>query len=144
MRAPGRGEIADEGANQAALVDSFVLIEALVLGRQEGFLHMLRNVSERHPDPPLVLFEHLGKAFAPAIEHHARAGKSHALELCMIGQIGRRLVVEIDDLAQVHGRYGDVLVLAELPVGRLQIGEIDAAKRLVLAGDRLWVVHGGG
>ena len=105
---------------------------------------MLRNVGERHPNPPLVLFEHLGKAFAPAIEHHARAGKSHALELCMIGQIGRRLVVEIDDLGQVDGRYGDVLVLAELPIGRLQIGEIDAAKHLVLAGHRLRIVHGRG
>src|SRR4029434_9598012 len=52
LRASGRGEIADEGANQAALVDSFVLIEALVLGRQKGLLHVLRNVGERPPDPP--------------------------------------------------------------------------------------------
>src|SRR5262245_63227381 len=38
LRAPGRGEIADEGADQAAFVDPLVLIEALVLGREKGFL----------------------------------------------------------------------------------------------------------
>jgi hypothetical protein len=39
-----------------------VLIEALVLRRHERLLHLLRNVGEHHPDPPLVLLEYLGKA----------------------------------------------------------------------------------
>jgi hypothetical protein len=40
LRAPRRGEIADEGADQAALVDPLVLIEALVLGREKRLLHV--------------------------------------------------------------------------------------------------------
>src|SRR5262249_22120262 len=40
--APGGGEIADEGADQAALVDPLVLVEAFVLGREKGLLHLLR------------------------------------------------------------------------------------------------------
>ena len=47
----------------------------------------------------------------------------------MIGQIGDRLVVMVDDLAEVDSRT--LLVLAELSVGGLQIGKIDAEKRLV-------------
>src|SRR5262249_36098634 len=36
----------------------------------------------------------------------------------------------------------DLLVLAELPIGGLQVGEVDAAERLALA-DRLRIVQGG-
>src|SRR5262249_56431754 len=39
LRAPGGGEIADEGADQATLVDPLVLVEAFVLGRDESLLH---------------------------------------------------------------------------------------------------------
>src|SRR5262249_58341227 len=60
------------------------------------------------------------------------------------GQRGGRLVEELDQVAEIHRRYGDGLVLAELAVCGLQIGEIDAVKSLVLAGNGLWVVHGGG
>ena len=49
----------------------------------------------------------------------------------MIGQIGDRLVVMVDDLAEVDSRT--LLVLAKLSVGGLQIGKIDAAKRLVFS-----------
>ena len=69
---PELGEIGDEGANQPALVDALVLVEALVLGRDERLLHVLGNVGERHPDAALVLLEHLGEALALAVEHHAR------------------------------------------------------------------------
>ena len=69
-------------------------VEALVLGRQERLLHVLRNVGERHPYAPLVLLEHLREAFALAVEHHARARQLEALELVVIGQIGGRLVVD--------------------------------------------------
>ena len=59
----------------------------------------------------------------------------------MIGQVGERLVVEIDHLGEVHGRGRHLLVLAELPIRGQQIGKIDAAERLALAGTRLRVVH---
>ena len=142
MRASRRGEIADERTDQAAFVDAIVLIKTFVLGRDECLLHVLRDVGEWNPDPPLVLLEHLREAFAPAVEHDARARKLHALELGMIGQVGGSLVVEVDDLAEVHGRHRDVLVLAELPVSRLQIGKIDSAEHLIVA-DRQWIVQGG-
>ena len=101
---------------------------------------MLRDIRERHPHAPLVLLEHLREALALAVEHHAGARKLEALELVVVGQVGDRLVVEIDHVAEVDGRDRDLPVRAELPIGRLQIGEIDAAKRLALA-DRLRVVQ---
>ena len=58
------------------------------------------------------------------------------------GRFGGRLVVEIDHVAEIDGRLRDLLVLAELPVGGLQIGKIDAAERLALA-DGLRVVQRG-
>src|SRR5262249_15522724 len=143
LRAPGRGEIADEGADQAALVDPLVLIEAFVLGRKKSLLHVLGNVSEWNPDPPLVLLEYLREAFALAVEHDARAGKLEALELGVSGQIGSSFVEEVDECAGVDRRRRNVLVLAELPVGGLQIGKIDPSEHLVLASNRLGVVHGG-
>src|SRR3984893_11470194 len=127
--------MADEGADQAALVDPFVLIEALVLGRHKRLLHMLGNVGKHHPDAALVLLEYLRQALALAAEHHPRAGKLDPLELVVIGQIGQRLVVEIYHVAEINRRSCDLLVLAELPVGGDQIGKIDAAKSLALAGD---------
>src|SRR5262245_9184928 len=102
LRAPGGGEIADEGADQAALVDPLMLIEAFVLGRKKSLLHVLGDVGEWHPYPPLVLLEYLGEAFALAVEHDARARKLHALELGVIGQVGGRLVIEIDYGAEIH------------------------------------------
>ena len=104
LRAPGAGEVADEGADQAALVDPLVLIEALVLGRDERLLHVLRNVGEHHPDAALILLEHLGETLALAVEHDARARQLEALELGVIGQVGGRLVVEIDHVAEIDRR----------------------------------------
>ena len=143
LRPPGLCQVADEGADQAAFVDTFVPVEALVLGRQERLLDMLRDVGERHPLPALVLLEHLGEAFALAVEHHARARQLEALELGVIGQIGGRLVVVVDDLAEIDRRRRHLLVLAKLSVGRLQIDKINPAERLVLAGHRLRIVQGG-
>ena len=141
LRASGLRKVADEGADQAALVDPSVAIEALVLGREERLLDVFRNIAERDPLPPLVLLEHLREAFALAVEHDAGARQLEALELVVIGQVGDRLVVVVDDLAEIDGGHRHLLVLAKLAVGRLQIGKIDAAKRLVLAGHRLRIVH---
>ena len=60
----------------------------------------------------------------------------------MVRQIRRRLVVKIDHVAEIDGGTIDLLALAELPVGRLKIGEIDAPQHLG-SGDRLRIVHGG-
>ena len=143
LRAAGLGKVADEGADQAALVDPLVLIEAPVLGRNEGFLHVLRNVGEHHPHAALILLEHLRETFALAVEHDAGAGQLQALELGVIGQVGDRLVVEIDHRAEIDGWLGNGLVLAKLPVGGLQIGKIDAAECLVLASGGLRIVQCG-
>ena len=119
-----------------------MLIEAFVLGREKSLLHVLGDLGEWNPHPPLVLLEYLREAFALAVEHDARARKLEALELGVIGQIGGRLVVEVDDVAEIDRQHYDLLILAELPVRHLQIGEIDPAKRHILA-HRLRVVHGG-
>ncbi len=136
-------KVADEGADEPALVDALVLEEALVLRRHERLLHVRRNVAQHHPDAALVLLEYLREALALAVEHHAGARQLHALELVVIGKVGERLVVEIDHVAEIDRRGLNLLVLAELPIGGRQIGKIDAAKGLVLASDRLRVFHGG-
>ena len=142
LRAAGPGEVADESADEAVLVDALVLVEALVLGRHEGIAYLLRDCGERHPDAALVVLEYFGERLALAVEHRARAGKLEALEPGVVRQVRSRLVVEFDDVAEIDGGSGHRLVLAELPIGRLQVGQIDAAQRLAAA-DRLRVVHGG-
>ena len=70
---PDSRQIADEGANDAALVNAVVLIETPVLGRDERLLHVVGNVGERHPDPAVAGLEHVGKLVALAVEHRAHA-----------------------------------------------------------------------
>src|SRR5262249_18965456 len=88
LRPPGGGEIADEGADQAALLAPFMVVEGFSLGREKSFLHVRGDVGEWTPPPPLVLLEYLREAFALAVEHDARARKLEALELGVIGQVG--------------------------------------------------------
>jgi hypothetical protein len=142
LRTPGLGEIADEGADQAPLIDPLMLMKAFVLGCDERLLHVLGDAGERDPHAALVLLEYLREALPLAVQHDARARELEAFELGVIGEVGGHLVVEIDDVAEIDRRHRDFLVLAELPIGREQIGEIDAVERLVLT-DRLRVVHGG-
>ena len=61
----------------------------------------------------------------------------------MVGQVLGRIVVERDHVAEVDRRPLDLLVLAELTVGNLQIGKIDSAKRLGFP-DGLRILHRGG
>jgi hypothetical protein len=103
---------------------------------------VLRNVRKRHPHPPLVLLEHLREAFAAAVEHDACPRKLESLKFAMIRQIRGRLVVKIDNVAEIDDCRADVLVLAKLPVGHLQIREIDAPENLILVSCRLRVVEG--
>src|SRR6266700_1616264 len=144
LRPPGLGEAIDEGADQAALVDPVVLVEAFVLGREEGFLHVLGDIGERNPHSALVLLEDFGERPTVAVEEDAGTWKLHAFELGMVGQVSCRLVVEIDHVGEVDGRHRYFLVRAELTISCLQVAKIDSSKQLVLAGDRLRIIEGGG
>ena len=61
LRPARLGEIADEGADDAALVDAVMLKEAPVFGGDERLLHEIGNVGERHPDAPIAGLEHVGE-----------------------------------------------------------------------------------
>ena len=58
-----------------------------------------------------------------------------------IRQVGRRVVVEVDHLADIDDRVVDRLVLAELVIGGVEVGEIDAVEGLDVGADRLWIVE---
>src|SRR5262249_8758914 len=55
LRPPGGGEIAEEGADQPALVDPLVLKEAFPPAREKALFHVLGDSGEGPPPPPLVL-----------------------------------------------------------------------------------------
>jgi hypothetical protein len=116
LQATRLGKVADEGADQAGLVDTPVAIEVLVFGRHKCVADLLRNVGQRHPHAPPVLLEHLCERLAFAIEHDAGAGQLDALEPGVVGQVGGRLVVEVDHIAEVDRGHRHLLVLAELPI----------------------------
>ena len=61
----------------------------------------------------------------------------------LIGQIGGRVIEELDHLAEIDHWIGDVLVLAELMIGGVQVGEIDAVKGFDIGTDHLRVVQCG-
>ena len=143
LRVARIGEIADESADDAALVDAVMVEKAPVFGGDERFLHRVRDGGERDPDPPVARLEHIGEIAALAVEDHAHARELPALEPRCVGQIGSGVVIELDHLAEVDHRTGDILVLAELMVGGVEVGEIDAVKGLDIAGDHLWIVQGG-
>ena len=144
LRPARLGEIADEGADDAALVDAVMLEETPVLGGDESLLHEIGNGGERHPDAAVARLEHVGKISALAVEHHAQARQFPALQPGLVGQIGRRVIEKLDDLAEIDHRIGHALVLAELPVGGIEVGEIDAVKGLDVGAQRLRVVERGG
>ena len=97
LRPAGLRKVADEGADQAALVD------ALVLDRS-ACPRPRRTPSARTPEfrasgtqtRRWFGLEQLGEALALAVEHDAGAGQLQVLELVVIGQVGERLVVELD------------------------------------------------
>ena len=137
------GEATDKSADQAALIDPFVLVEAFVLGREEGLLHVLGDIGERNPHAALVLLEDFGERPTIAVEEDAGTGKLHAFELGVVGQVGGRPIVEVDHVGEVDGGYRYVLIFAELTISYLQLGKIDFSKQLVLAGDRLRIIESG-
>ena len=121
-----------------------VLEEPPVLGSDERFLHVIGNVGERHPDAAVAGFEHVGEIAALAVEHGTQARQLPALEPRLVRQIGCRGIEELDHLAEVDDWIGDVLVLAELAIGGVQVGEVDAVKGLDVAADHFRVVKRGG
>ena len=112
-----------------------MLIEATVFGGDEGLLHEVGDVLERHPDAAIAGLEYVGVVITLAVEHRAHAGQLLALEPRRIGQISRGIVEELDHVADVDHRIGDVLVLAELLVGGVEVAEVDAVERLDLGAD---------
>ena len=111
------GEIADEGADDAALVDAVMRIEAPVFGGDEGVAHGFGNVSERNPQTPVAGLEHIGEIPALPVQHQAHARQSLVFENVLIRQISGRSVEKIDHLPHVDDRIRDRLVLAELVIG---------------------------
>ena len=85
LRAARRGEVADEGADEAALVDALVLVEPLVLGGDERLLHVLGDVTERHPHAAVLGLEHFGVALRPC----RRARSSRRAASCPSASRGR-------------------------------------------------------
>jgi hypothetical protein len=65
--------------------------------------------------------------------HDAHARKLAALEQRLIGQIGSGVIEELDHLVEIDDGVGDTVVLAELMIGGVQVGEIDAVKGLNVA-----------
>ena len=59
----------------------------------------------------------------------------------MIGQVGRRPVVELDHLTEVDDLAVDLLVLAQLLIGEVQVVELDALETGDFAGRSLLVDH---
>ena len=92
LRPSGLAKIADEGADQAALVDALVLEEAPVLGGDEGLLHEIGNGRERHPDAPVACLEHVGESAALAVEHGAHAGSFRPLRRVWSGRSAAALL----------------------------------------------------
>jgi hypothetical protein len=137
------GDIGDEGADQAALVDAVVQVEPLVLGGDEGALHGFGNLVERHPDAVLVGFKQLGELVALAVEHDAGAGQLEVPESVVIGQVGGDAVVEFDHRSDVEARAVERVLAAKLLVGSAEVIEVDAAERSHLAGDGLRIGHCG-
>ena len=143
LRPAGLGDVGDEGADQAALVDALVLIEALVFGGDEGEPDVFGNLPERHPLAAVVGFEQLGEFLAFDVHHRAGAGKLQVLELVVVGQVRGDAVVELDHRLHVERRGLDQSVAAELLVGDGELVEIDAAERADFTGHGLRIGHRG-
>ncbi len=137
-------EVADEGADQSALVNAGVLEEALVLGGDKCVAHRFRDIGKLDPDAAIVRHVNLSKALALAVEDYAGARKPEVLKLHGVGQILDRAVVESDDLTKIDRRFFHFVDLAELPVGHVEVGQLQSFECLDLAAQCLLVIHGSG
>ena len=137
LRPPGLCDVGDEGADQAALVDALVLIEALVFRGNESVRNIVGKLRERHPLAALIGLKQLGEFLALAVEYHAGAGQLQIFQLVVVRQVVGDAVVELDHRLEVEARRVERIVAAELFVGGGEVVEVDAAERLDLAGDGL-------
>ena len=144
FRPPRIGKIADEGADDAAFVDAVVLVEPLILRGDKRLLHELGNVGDRDPDTAIAGLEHIGKILAFSVTHLAHGRQLLALQLRSIRQVASRIVEKVDDLAEIDHGLVDALILAELVIGGVEVGEIDAVEDCGVGADRLGVVKRGG
>ena len=141
-----RGEVADEGADHTALVDAVVLVETLVLGRDEGLLHEVGHAFDRHDEAAPMRLEGLGIGLARRIQDDAGAGQLDVAQGLGRGQVLHGVVVEGDHRRRLERRIGRVLTLAELLVARVQLGDVEPVQDLgrVVARHRARILHGGG
>jgi len=75
LAAPARYEVGIGGAHHAEIVDAGVLVEALVLGREDGRLELGGNVGDRYHRPPLL---------AELADQHALGGVDPQRDLGLI------------------------------------------------------------
>jgi hypothetical protein len=121
-----------------------VLEEALVLRGDECVAHRFRDIRKLDPDAAIVRRVNLGNALALVIEDYAGARKPEVLDLRGVGQILDCAVVESDDLTKIDRRSFHFFAFAELPVGHVEVGQIQSFERLDLAAQRFLVIHGSG
>src|SRR5262249_54206918 len=112
---PVLAKIADEGADDAMLIDAMVLKEAPILGGDEC---LPRDQEYRRVEPKCAGCPG-GTPRLLVIQYCAHAGELPAFQLQGIRKFSRSVIEELDDLAKINHRIGDVPILAfaELVVG---------------------------
>ena len=143
MRPAGSAQIADEGADDAALIDPMVIEKTAILGGDRRLLQIIGNFGQGHPDAPIAGLEDFRETLAGTVEHGAHAGQLSVLECRRIGQVGGRVVVKFYHLGKVDARLIDGLVLAETMIRRIQIRKIDAMEGLGVGAESRRVIEGG-
>ena len=80
MRSAGSAQIAQEGADDAALIDPMVIEETAVFCGNRRLLQVIGNFGQRHPDAPIAGLEDFRETLAVTVEHGAHAGQLSVLE----------------------------------------------------------------
>src|SRR5262249_41951881 len=119
LRPPRVTEIADEGADDTALINAMMLKEVPILGGDKCSLHVIWNIVEANPNAPVAGREHLGVGLLLAIQYCAHAGQLPAFQRKRIRKFGGSVIEKVNYLAKINDRIGDILALtfAELLVG---------------------------
>ena len=91
----------------------------------------------------MIRLVYFGKALTICIEYDAGTRQPQALQLRVLRELSERLIVELNDLANVDERILDALIFTELAVCRVQVAEVYPSELLDLAGHRLRIIHCG-
>ena len=78
----------------------------------------------------MILPKRFSEIAAIAVQYGADTGKPEAIERVVVWKIGRRVVIEVDHSAKVDARLLGFLAFAELPIGGVQVTEVDAVELL--------------